>query len=160
MFIKTAVIKIRSWWACVEKQFDHMAPVADLVARLYIAKVFFSSGLNKIQDWDSTLYLFQEEYHVPFLSPEVAAVMGTAGELGFSVLLAAGLFTRFAACGLFFMNVMAVISYYDSLKDSPAALQDHLEWGILLAILFTSQVRQLTLDHLIKQKFYLQPNRL
>jgi putative oxidoreductase len=156
MFIKTAVTKVRSLWACVEKQLDCIAPVADLVARLYIAKVFFSSGLNKIQGWDDALYLFREEYHVPFLPPEVAAVMGTAGELGFSVLLAVGLFTRFAACGLFFMNIMAVISYYDSLKDSPAALQDHLEWGILLVVLLTTQIRQLTLDHLIKQKFYLQ----
>jgi len=144
------------------KQFEQLvlgrlAPVVDLAARLYLAKVFFWSGLNKIQDWDSTLYLFREEYHVPLLSPDVAAVMGTGGELGFSVLLAIGLWTRFSACGLLVLNLVAVYSYYDSLKDSPAALQDHLEWGILLSLLIVSKVRQLTVDHLLIHHFLPSP---
>jgi len=138
---------LRSAWAFVQSKLDGLAPIANLVARLYIAKIFFYSGLNKFQDWESTLYLFREEYHVPLLSPEVAAVIGTASELGLAVLLAVGLFTRFAASGLFILNIVAVVSYYDSLKDSPAALQDHLEWGILLALLLTTQVQRLTLDY-------------
>ena len=126
--------------------------MAFLVARLYIAKIFFYSGLSKIKDWETTLYLFREEYHVPLLSPEIAAVMGTAGELGLAALLAIGLFTRFAACGLFVLNIVAVASYYAALKDSPAAIQDHMEWGILLALLLTTQVQKLTLDDLVKRR--------
>ena len=53
-----------------------------LAARLYLFDVFFKSGLTKIKDWEGTLYLFNNEYHVPVLPPEWAAVMGTAGELG------------------------------------------------------------------------------
>ncbi len=97
------------------------------------------------------MYLFREEYHVPFISPDVAAVVGTAGELGLAVLLGVGLFTRFAASGLFILNIVAVASYYESLKDSPAAMQDHLEWGILLALLLTTQVQKLTLDHTLQR---------
>jgi len=136
---------------------DRLAPVVDLVARLYLARVFFWSGWNKFQDWDSTLYLFREEYHVPLLPPDIAAVMGTGGELGLSVLLAIGLWTRFSACGLLVLNLVAVYSYYDSLKDSPAALQDHLEWGILLSLLAVSKVRQLTVDHLLIRRWLPSP---
>jgi putative oxidoreductase len=138
---------IHNGWKRIEGWLDILAPVVDLGARLYVAKIFFLSGLNKIQDWDTTLYLFREEYHVPFLSPDTAAVLGSAGELGFSVLLALGLLTRFSAGGLSVLNIVAVISYYHALRESPVALQDHLEWGILLALLLTTRVRPLTLDY-------------
>ena len=45
---------------------------------------------SRLSRWDSTLALFENEYHVPVLSPQVAAVMATIGELGFSTLLIAG----------------------------------------------------------------------
>ena len=141
-----------SGWFFVQDKLDALAAVAFLVARLYIAKIFFYSGLSKIEDWETTLYLFREEYQVPLISPEIAAVMGTAGELALAVLLAIGLFTRFAACGLFVLNIVAVASYYDALKDSPAAIQDHIEWGLLLALLLTTQVQKLTVDDLVKWK--------
>jgi putative oxidoreductase len=130
---------VSSVWGFIQGKLDSLAAIANLVARLYIAKIFFYSGLSKFQDWESTLYLFREEYQVPLLSPEIAATIGTAGELGLAVLL--------AASGLFVLNIVAVASYYDALKDSPAGLQDHLEWGILLALLLTTQVQKLTLDH-------------
>jgi putative oxidoreductase len=143
----------RSLWGRFEVNvLDRLAPIADLAARLYIANVFFRSGWSKITDWESTLFLFRDEYHVPLLPPELAAVLGTAGELGLPVLLAFGLFTRFSAGGLFILNIVAVVSYYDALKDSPVAIQDHLEWGIILALLMVSQVRQLTLDHLLQRR--------
>lgn len=132
---------------------DRLAPLVDLAARLYLANVFFASGWNKVQDWESTLYLFREEYHVPLLTPELAAYLGAGGELVLSVLLAIGLWTRFSACGLFVLNIVAVISYYDSLKDSPAALQDHLQWGLLLSLLIVGTVKQLTVDHLLVRRY-------
>ena len=152
--MKTLVLKIHAAWKHLEHQvLDRLAPLADLAARLYVANAFFVSGWNKVQDWDSTLYLFREEYHVPLLPPEVAAAMGAGGELVLSVLLAIGLWTRFSACGLLVLNVVAVLSYYDALKDSPAALQDHLEWGLLLSLLIVNQVRQLGVDHLLVRRF-------
>ncbi|HEX5356286.1 MAG TPA: DoxX family protein [Aquabacterium sp.] len=116
-----------------------------LAARLYLFDVFFTSGLTKVRDWDATLFLFSEEYHVPVLPPELAAWMGTGGELGFSVLLALGLLTRPAAVGLFFVNAMAVISYPDL---APAALKDHHLWGVLALVLACFGAGRLSLDSL------------
>jgi putative oxidoreductase len=158
--MKAILMTIHAAWKLVERLvLDRLAPVADLAARLYIAKVFFASGWNKVQDWESTLYLFREEYRVPLLPPDVAAVLGTGGELCLPVLLAAGLWTRFSATGLLVLNVVAVLSYYDALKDSPAALQDHLEWGILLALLVVSKVKLLTVDHLLIRRYLPSPAR-
>lgn len=108
---------------------DALQPLAQLLARLYVAQVFFLSGLTKLRDWDVTLTLFTEEYHVPLLPPAVAAVMGTAGELVLPVLLALGLAGRFAAAGLSVVNVVAVISLAEI---APAALHQHQLWGVLL----------------------------
>lgn len=105
-------------------------PAAQLLARWYVAGVFFRSGLTKIQDWESTLLLFQEEYRVPLLPPELAAWLGTGGELILPVLLVLGLGGRFAAAGLFVVNLMAVLSLPEIAE---AALQQHLFWGSLLA---------------------------
>jgi len=102
--------------------------IALLAARLFLLAVFFRSGLSKLQDWDSTLFLFQEEYHVPLLPPALAAIIGTAGELGLSALLALGVLSRPAALGLFMVNLVAAISYPDL---SAAGLKDHQLWGVL-----------------------------
>lgn len=130
---------------------EYLRPVADLVARLYIARVFFLSGLSKFQDWETTLYLFREEYHVPLLPPEIAAVCGTAGELVFSVLLALGVFTPLSAFALFVLNIVAFASYYQALIETPAAWHDHLEWGIIIALLMTAKPGCLSVDSLIKR---------
>ena len=63
--MKSPIIRISEAWQSASTQLDRLLPLADLGARLYIAKVFFMSGLNKIQDWQTTLYLFTEEYKVP-----------------------------------------------------------------------------------------------
>ena len=90
---------------------DWMSPASDLLIRLWIANIFWKAGTSKLASWDSTLYLFEYEYAVPFLSPELAAYLGTGVELGMPVLLALGLATRFSALVLFVFNIIAVISY-------------------------------------------------
>ncbi|ALT79688.1 DoxX family protein [Paucibacter sp. KCTC 42545] len=102
-----------------------------LLARLYVAQVFFLSGLSKLRDWSSTLALFEDEYHVPLLPPELAAYLGTAGELVLPVLLVLGLGGRFAALGLSVVNLMAVLSLSEL---APAALAGHQLWGVLLLL--------------------------
>lgn len=147
--MQTIVSIVARYWALCASMLDRLRPIADLVARLYVARVFLLSGLSKVQDWETTLYLFREEYHVPLLPPELAAGVAATGELVLSVLLAIGLCTRFSAAGLFVLNGVAVISYYDALASSPAALHDHMEWGIILALLFTAQAGFLSVDRLM-----------
>lgn len=110
-----------------------LAPLMDLGLRLYLANVFFKSGLTKIQSWDSTLYLFSDVYQVPLLPPDVAAYMAAGGELALPVFLVLGLFGRFAAAGLFILNAVAAYSYASGLSE--AGMFQHLCWGTLLAVL-------------------------
>ncbi|HJV63713.1 MAG TPA: DoxX family protein [Albitalea sp.] len=122
-------------WALIEggiRALDALQPAAQLLARLYVAHVFFLSGLTKLRDWDTTLALFTDEYHVPVLNPTLAAYMGTTCEVALPVLLVLGLGGRFAAAGLFILNGVAVLSLMDV---APAALQQHVLWGSLLAAL-------------------------
>jgi putative oxidoreductase len=124
-----------------------------LALRLYVGSVFFRSGLIKIQDWDSTLQLFTDEYHTPLLSPEVAAVMGAAGELALPLLLFVGLLSRPAALGLFMVNLMAVISYPQLWAfDCPAAINDHKYWGIMLLVLVVFGPGRFALDALLGKR--------
>ncbi len=117
-------------WCALTRALNRLQPLAALAARLYVAQVFFLSGLTKTRDWETTVALFTYEYHVPLLPPALAALMGTAGELGLSVLLVLGLGGRLAALGLSVVNAVAVISLSEI---APAALQQHQFWGALLA---------------------------
>lgn len=125
----TPLRRLEALWQHVVSVLESLQPAAQLAARLYVAKVFFLSGLTKIRDWDTTLALFADEYHVPLLPPELAAPLGTAGELALPVLLVLGLGGRFAAAGLSVVNVVAVLSLAEIAE---AALQQHVFWGSLL----------------------------
>ncbi|MBI2379593.1 MAG: DoxX family protein [Gammaproteobacteria bacterium] len=103
-----------------------------LALRLILADIFLRAGLLKLQAWDSTLMLFEYEYAVPWLSPTLAAWLGTAGEIVFPSLLVLGFGGRFAALGLLALNLVAAISYPDI---SAAGIKDHVLWGWFCAML-------------------------
>ena len=128
---------------------NSLASLLDLGIRLYVSKVFFLSGLTKVRDWDTTLTLFEEEYHVPVLPPELAAFLGTAGELCLPVLLTLGLATRFAAFGLTFVNIMAVVSYWYFLKTAEPALAQHVYWGVLILVILLHGPGRFSLDAIL-----------
>jgi putative oxidoreductase len=128
--------------------------VLGLAIRLFVGWQFFKSGVVKVSDWNATLELFRDEYTVPLLSPDLAAVMGAGGELFFSTLLFLGLFSRPAALGLFAVNAMAVISYPQLRSfECPAAINDHFYWAILLLVLAVYGAGKFTLDQWIKGSY-------
>lgn len=127
---------------------DRLQPVFALAIRLYVAYVFLRSGLTKIEDWNLTVALFENEYHVPLLSPQVAALFGTAAELALPALLVAGLGTRVAALALFVFNIVAVISYPDL---SDAGLKDHMLWGALMLVLAVYGPGRFSLDRALSR---------
>lgn len=127
-----------------------MAPALDLGIRIFVAGVFFRAGLTKIASWDTTVALFENEYAVPLLPPELAALLGTGAELAFPVMLVLGLGTRFAAAGLFVLNIVAVISYP---AIGEVGLKDHQYWGLLLLVSLLHGPGALSLDHLVGRRF-------
>ncbi len=97
---------------------DWLKGLSLLAIRLYLAQFFFFSGLTKIKSWASTIALFQDEYHVPVLPPELAALMSATAELSLPILLFVGLFSRFAAAGLFCMTTVIALFVYPGVNEN------------------------------------------
>ena len=89
-----------------------------LAVRLWIAQFFMFSGLTKIKSWPATLALFKDEYHVPVLPPDIAAVLSATAELSLPVFLVLGLFTRFAALGFFGMTLVIELFVYPGTTEN------------------------------------------
>ena len=127
--------------------------LASLVIRLYVGWQFLKAGMAKLNDWSSTLALFRDEYKVPLLPPDLAAYLGTGGELVLPLLLFVGLFSRPAALALFCVNAMAVISYPQLFSfECPAAINDHFYWGAMLLVVVAFGPGRFSLDALIGKK--------
>jgi putative oxidoreductase len=139
---------IVKWGADSISGLEFVSPVIDLALRAWVAMAFFKSGLTKIESWDSTLFLFANEYHVPLLPPELAAYLGTAAELSLPVLLILGLGGRFAAAALFIFNIIAVISYPDL---GEVGLRDHQVWGLMLLVTLLHGPGPLSIDHWLRR---------
>lgn len=136
------------------KALDYITPLADLLARVWVAKVFFQAGLLKIQAWSSTVMLFTHEYHVPFLSPYTAAVIGTWAELILPILLVVGFGGRIMIFIFFAYNVIAVISYpYLWTADGALGLAQHINWGLLLMLLMCHGSGKWSIDYWIRKKY-------
>ncbi|MCI1014938.1 DoxX family protein [Herbaspirillum sp. C7C2] len=116
-----------------------------LVARVAIAAIFFLSGRTKVSGWltikDSTYVLFQEEYRLPLVPPDLAAHMAAYAEHLFPLLLVLGLFTRGAALALLGMTAVIEIFVY------PDAWPTHLSWAGLLLLLVARGGGTWSLDH-------------
>jgi putative oxidoreductase len=134
--------------AALARFLDGFRPWLLLATRLWVSWQFWKSGWLKLTNWDTTLELFHSEYQVPLLSPTLAAVCGTFGELFFPLLLVLGVFTRFGALGLFAVNAMAVISYWHVIggEGYEAALAQHVLWGYMLAMIAVCGAGALSLD--------------
>lgn len=115
-----------------------------LFTRVWVAAVFFQSGLIKYTSWDSTLYLFEYEYQVPLLPWQLAAYSGTSIELIIPIFLTLGLFTRPFALLLFIFNIMAVISYPVLWQQG---FYDHQLWGMMLLVNIFWGAGKLSIDH-------------
>ncbi|HVN98588.1 MAG TPA: DoxX family protein [Steroidobacteraceae bacterium] len=140
--------------ASLGRMLDRLQPLLLLGTRFYVGWQFTKSGWIKYSSWDTTLGLFRDEYHVPLLPPDVAAVMGTCGELGFPILLYLGLFTRIGALGTLFVNVMAVVSYRQVLLSEgfEAALGQHVLWGFMLLVLTVFGAGKISIDAWLERR--------
>ncbi|MCY7386824.1 MAG: DoxX family protein [Burkholderiales bacterium] len=133
-----------------DRVMDWISPWFLLGLRVYVANVFFKSGLTKIQDFSSTVALFESEYKVPFISPTLAALSGTAAELILPALLVLGLASRPVALVLFVFNIVAVISYSDI---SESGVKDHMLWGTMILVVAFFGPGRFSIDEWLKSRF-------
>ena len=133
----------------LDRGLEWISPLFLLGLRVYVANVFFKSGLTKIQDFSSTVALFENEYKVPIISPTLAALSGTAAELILPALLVVGLASRPTALALFVFNIVAVVSYPDI---SESGIKDHVLWGTMILVVVFFGAGRLSIDHWLKSR--------
>lgn len=134
------------------------------IARFSIAAVFWKSGQTKVEGLaidlfdgtfqlgvprlaDSTVPLFQSEYHVPLLSPELAAHLAAFTEHFFPMLILIGFATRFSALALLGMTLTIQLFVY------PDAYPTHGTWAAVLLYLMATGPGKLSIDHLIAKRY-------
>ena len=100
-----------AWARCVAVLERPMGALVDLLIRLILAQIFFTSAVLKLADWNNALYLAANEYPVSWLDPVTAAWLGVAVEFLGSLLLACGLGTRLAAMALLGLTVVIQVEY-------------------------------------------------
>ncbi len=115
--------------------------IIQLMFRVAIASVFWSSGLTKIASWTTTIALFRDQYMVALLPPELAAVMSATFELSCSALIVVGLATRLATLPLLGMTFVIEVFVY------PEYWAMHLMWASVLLFLLTKGAGVFSLDH-------------
>lgn len=118
-----------------------------LLLRLGVAAVFFRSGMTKIANWDFTIALFTNEYQVPFLPPEIAAVLATAAELACPILLALGIGARFGALALLGMTFVIQAFVY------PDSWPEHLLWASILLTILSRGAGAFSIDFVVSRLF-------
>lgn len=127
------------------------------VARFSIAAVFWKSGQTKIEGLaidivsgtftlgmprlsDNAIFLFKEEYKLPFLSPELGATMAALGEHILPIFILLGLATRLSALGLLGMTMVIQLFVY------PDAYATHGTWAAVLLYLMAHGPGKLSID--------------
>jgi putative oxidoreductase len=119
------------------------APVVDLLIRLWLAGMFFTSAVLKLADWQKALYLSAHEYPVSWLDSVTAAYVGVSVESLGAVLLAIGLGTRFAALSMLLLSLVIQFNY--------VTLEVNLFWAVLFGWYVARGAGPLSLDHLFSR---------
>ena len=130
--------------------------VVALTARFAIASVFWRSAQTKINGWDflgqswqffnlnsSTLMLFEYEYDLPIIAPELAAYLGTFVEFFVSIAIFLGFMTRISA--VVFLGLTATIQF----MVYPDAWPTHILWAAILLYIIKHGAGKVSLDNMI-----------
>ncbi len=125
--------------------------LVQLLLRFGLAGIFWSSARTKVEGLltisDNTYFLFEEEYRLPLLSPQLAAQLGTYAEHLFPILLVLGLATRLSALALFGMTLVIQLFVYPD-----ALVATHLGWFAMALAVATGGPGKISLDQLLFRK--------
>ena len=116
-------------------------PIVDLLIRLWLAKVFFVSGVLKIFGVSVEPYLSHVAYPVPWVEPLSPTYLGAALQMTIPILLALGLATRWAALYMLILVLVVQLNYLP--------LDINLYSAVLFGWLVVCGAGSLSLDHLL-----------
>ena len=134
------------------------------IARFSIAATFWKSGQTKVEGFavdlvegqfafgiprlaDSAVALFRDEYRLPVVSPELAAVLAAVAEHALPVLLLFGLATRFSALGLLVMTAVIQVLVYPGAWPTPGV------WAAVLLYLVANGPGVVSIDALVARRY-------
>jgi len=137
--------------------------LVQLLARVALAGLFWRSGQTKVEGFvldlaegrfelgwprlaPQAVDLFRDEYRLPLLPPEAAAVLAAGAEHLLPLLLVLGLGTRGAALGLLAMTAVIQLFVY------PGAWPTHGTWAAALGWLLLRGGGPWALDALILRR--------
>jgi putative oxidoreductase len=147
------------WWHPLCAQLGRLPhTLVAALARFSLAATFWLSGQTKIEGlainlvegrfqlgWPrlsaSAVDLFRDEYRLPILPPESAALLAASAEHALPLLLLLGLGTRFAALGLLGMTIVIQLLVY------PGAYATHGIWAAALLLLIAHGPGAWSVDH-------------
>jgi NADH dehydrogenase/putative oxidoreductase len=118
-------------------------PYVELILRLWIAKLFFSFGVQQLMHWTAVLQVVHEENPIPLLAPIVSAYVSTGANLLCAILLALGAMTRYASLPLL---ILAIITQF---RFEPFDTQ--LFWIALFCWYAIHGAGPISLDHLLRR---------
>lgn len=116
-------------------------------ARVFPAAIFWQSGRTKVEGFalnDTAIFLFEEEYKLPLLPPELAATLAAVAEHVFPILLVLGLATRLSALALLGMTATIQIFVY------PDAWPTHGVWAVALLLVAIKGPGAWALDRVLR----------
>jgi len=122
--------------------------LALLALRLPVAVVFWRSGRTRVVGWnvfhvtDSQIYLFDQEFGMPF--PELTAHLTAVAEHALPVLLIVGLFTPLAALGMLAMTLVIQVFVFPD-----AWLTAHMFWATIRFAVLVLGPGRISLDSLL-----------
>ncbi len=118
-------------------------PVIDLGMRVWLAQIFFVSGVIKVTHWQTALNLAATEYPVSWMSPVTAAYTGAAIELIAPIFLVLGLMTRYAAIPMLILSLVIQFSYLP--------FDNQLFWAVIFGWYVIQGAGPISADNLLRR---------
>jgi len=129
-----------------------------LFARIGLGLIFWRSARTKVEDGtlltmsDTTVFLFEEEYGMPF--PEFTGLIATYAEHFLPILVILGIFSRLGAIGLLVMTAVIQFWVYPEFlmgwtDPNSKWLATHIVWVALAGMIITRGPGPISIDNFL-----------